>query len=252
MDWNPVKRKYIETFSKYSERRKTDSESDDFLSNHSDSPSHKSEESVHSTDNYHYVKKIIKYSANHPGINPSKSSKKPKKVPLNGSKLSSKSKINKSKPVFSSYKQLKKPKREKLPKSDPEKNEIISKILQRWWYALEDWPPANFNYSAALKKLKLTLIPSDQAFSTKKSSKEVKIFPGYPGVYFNPSGIQDLRPQDSCPSYDNLYKKPLKELKEILNKAFKNQILQLKSQNPVDVELVFDLQNELNSIKTNI
>jgi len=252
MDWNPIKRKHFETFSKYSELRKTGSESDDLLSNHSDSPSHKSEESAHSTDNYHYVKKIVKYSAHHPSQNPSMSLKNQKKVALKGSKLSSKPKTNVQKSVFNPSKPLKKPKREKLPKSDPEKNEIISKILQRWWYALEDWPPTNFNYLAALKKSKLTLIPSDQTFSTKKFSKEVKIFPGYPGVYFNPSGIQDLRPQDTCPSYDNLNKKSLKELKEILAKAFKNQILQLKSQNPVDTELIFDLQNELNSIKTNI
>ncbi len=47
----------------------------------------------------------------------------------------------------------------------------------RWWYVLPDYPPADFNYQAALKFHKLREIPE------KKFSKEVDIKDGLKKVY---------------------------------------------------------------------
>ena len=249
----------------------------DLLSDHSDSESHRSEESIHSTDNYHYVKKIIKYrdSPSSPSSNSNKSnedsSEKPKSKSINYKVYSPSFKPGqKSKKFQESQKKLKKtkkksgnnekillekvrkkPKREKA-KTDPIKDQLINGILRRWWYALDDWPPANFNYADALKKQKLRLVsPDDWSAEANVSHGYTKVMqcPGFIGVYILPNGtVKDLRPQDSCPCYDNLYKKPVKELKEILLTAINCQINQVRELK--DHELAAELMAELKEAKS--
>lgn len=43
------------------------------------------------------------------------------------------------------------------------KDALIYDVLKRWWYALPDWPPANYDYQPSLEANKLRLI-SKQKF----------------------------------------------------------------------------------------
>jgi hypothetical protein len=256
---------------------------DDLLSNHSDSPSHRSEESIHSTDNYHYVKKIIKYRDN-PLLSsdsdesgkdsgdslkfkssgykiqkfPSKKEKKHKKSPkfqkpfekIKKKPGKNQRKSEKNRNFFEKEKKIKK-KRVK-EKTDPVKDDLINRILRRWWYALDEWPPEGFNYSEVLKKQKFRLVHQDSWSSEPNVNHgftKVMQLPGYPGVYVLPNGyLKDLRPEDSCPSYHNLYKKPVKELKEILLTAINCQINQVRELK--DNDLADELISELKEIKS--
>ena len=48
---------------------------------------------------------------------------------------------------------------------------------------------------------------------------------GFPGVFKGVDGkVYDLRPKDSCPSFENLKSKPFKYLSVLLEKALDNQI----------------------------
>ena len=65
--------------------------------------------------------------------------------------------------------------------------------------------------------------------------EKVMPLPGYSGVFVTQLGnVKDLRPVSSCPSFDNIFNKPLQEIKEILVKALSNQIEQLKIQPKYD------------------
>lgn len=35
-------------------------------------------------------------------------------------------------------------------------------MLKRWWYALPDWPPANYDYGPSLEEYKLRVVPKDK------------------------------------------------------------------------------------------
>ncbi|OMJ94190.1 hypothetical protein SteCoe_2673 [Stentor coeruleus] len=133
---------------------------------------------------------------------------------------------------------------------DRKKAEMVTKILQRWWYALDDWPPQDYSYSEALHEAKLRLIYKENwsvepTLNDQGFEKVMQVL-GYPGVFINHIGyVKDLRPQNSCPSFDNLFNKPLQEIREILVKALSNQIEQLKVQPKVDKEILKDLTKEL-------
>jgi hypothetical protein len=130
------------------------------------------------------------------------------------------------------------------------KAELVTKILQRWWYALEDWPPSDFNYAEALGRKRLRLVAKEnwsvEPTINDQGLEKVMSLPGYPGVYLSSTGdVKDMRPQESCPSFDNLFRKPFAELREILAKALNNQIEQLKIQPKADRDLLKDLTKEL-------
>lgn len=130
------------------------------------------------------------------------------------------------------------------------KAEMVTKILQRWWYALDDWPPQDYSYSEALHEAKLRLVYKENwsvepTFNDQEFEKVMQV-PGFPGVFINHLGyVKDLRPQNSCPSFDNLFNKPLQEIREILVKALSNQIEQLKVQPKVDKEILRETTKEL-------
>lgn len=130
------------------------------------------------------------------------------------------------------------------------KAEMVTKILQRWWYALDEWPPQEYNYIEALREAKLRLV-SKENWSVEPTFNDdgyekVMTVPGYAGIFVNHIGfIKDLRPQNTCPSFDNLFSKPSHEIKEILVKALSNQIEQLKAQPRVDKDLMKELTKEL-------
>ena len=55
----------------------------------------------------------------------------------------------------------------------------------------------------------------------------------------------DIRPKESCPSYDNLMSKSTKVLTELFAAALKNQIQDLKNSGYVSIELLKELQRKL-------
>jgi hypothetical protein len=133
---------------------------------------------------------------------------------------------------------------------DRKKAEVVTKVLQRWWYALDEWPPHDFDYGKALFERKLRLVVKEnwsvEPVVDDRGLEKVMNVPGYPGLFINHIGnIEDLRPAHLCPSFDNLFSKPFHEVKEILVRALSNQIEQLKVQPKYDRELLRDLTKEL-------
>ena len=130
------------------------------------------------------------------------------------------------------------------------KAEMTTKILQRWWYALEDWPPEEYQYANQLVENKLRLVSKEnwsvEPVLSENGLEKVLPVPGYAGLFVTHIGnVKDLRPTQSCPSFDNIFNKPMQEIREILVKALSNQIEQLKIQPKVDKELMKDLIKEL-------
>ena len=133
---------------------------------------------------------------------------------------------------------------------DRKKAEVVTKLLQRWWYALDDWPPPNYDYSEALKINKLRIVSKEnwsvEPTVSDEGLEKVMPMPGYAGLFINHVGnISDLRPADLCPSFENLFNKPTQEIRENLVKALSNQIEQLKVQPKYDKILLKELTKEL-------
>ncbi|CAI2362822.1 unnamed protein product [Moneuplotes crassus] len=111
------------------------------------------------------------------------------------------------------------------------KEDLVSEVGARWWYVLPDWPPADHDYSDGLSKRKLRKV-DDSRFKLEQEIDEnglqkVQEIECYPGCFQDSKGIiHDLRPQDSCPSINNLMKKTTSELKELAIKAIKIQLEQ--------------------------
>ena len=49
----------------------------------------------------------------------------------------------------------------KIEQKDP-KEILVGEIAVRWWYCLEEWPPTNFNYEAALKEQGYRLVENNR------------------------------------------------------------------------------------------
>lgn len=130
------------------------------------------------------------------------------------------------------------------------KDVLVYDVLKRWWYCMPDWPPAGFDYNAELAKQKLRKV--DQKYwriepeTDANGFKKVFEMPSYPGMFKNSKGeIIDLRPKDSCPSYEVFKKKSILELCELKAKALKGQIDDLEKSVVVDEDLLKQLKKEL-------
>eukprot|EP00903_Cladosiphon_okamuranus_P011057 g10438.t2 len=89
---------------------------------------------------------------------------------------------------------------------ETKKGEMVQKLLCRWWYVME-WPA------------KEDLRPAPASYEALE---------GYPGVYICVEGddigkLLDVRNKATCPCFTNFEKKTSKELKGLLEKAFKAQ-----------------------------
>ena len=56
------------------------------------------------------------------------------------------------------------------------KSHLVDELAKRWWYALEEWPPANFNYDVMLKsvgfrEVEHTKFKSEQEFDANHYRK---------------------------------------------------------------------------------
>mmetsp|Transcript_16042 Transcript_16042/g.33120 ORF Transcript_16042/g.33120 Transcript_16042/m.33120 type:complete len:268 (-) Transcript_16042:139-942(-) len=91
------------------------------------------------------------------------------------------------------------------------KGKLIQNILCRWWYAIT-WP--------------------DPSAVPKVPPPDYDAMDGFPGVFICTQGeevgtIKDFRGKDNSPNFNNLVRKPSKELKELLVKAINEQKRQL-------------------------
>lgn len=134
------------------------------------------------------------------------------------------------------------------------KDALIYDVLKRWWYALPDWPPANYDYQPSLEANKLRLI-SKQKFriapdlDDKGYAKCYEIL-GYEGVFKDFNNKQyDLRPLENKPCYTEFAKKETGELIGLLKTALKNQIKALEGSKVIDENLHVLLKKHYAKVK---
>jgi hypothetical protein len=128
------------------------------------------------------------------------------------------------------------------------KADLVTKVLVRWWYVLPDWPPAA-DYAPLLAAKNLRLVDSGawlQEPQFDQGREKVREVPGYAGVFQNSKGLLfDLRDQSTCPSFSNLFAKPVSELRRLLATALEKQLEELKAQPDCDPKLAKQLSKEL-------
>lgn len=119
-------------------------------------------------------------------------------------------------------------KRDRTPKQ-----QVVADLLSRWWYALPDWPPEDQEfYKQKLEEIKLRQVTIQEwewvPEEDERGFKKVYQLSQFRGVFRNSSGeMIDLRPQETCPCFQNFMKKDLPELYDLLVKAYEGQLKDL-------------------------
>ena len=138
------------------------------------------------------------------------------------------------------------------------KKYFVHQLLQRWWYALPQWPPDNFDTTEKLKENKLRLVEE------KNWKKEVEInsddykkcveLPGYKYVYITKEGkVFDFRPEEGKPCFNNLMKLNDIELHQYIVTALKNQLNDLEKKNFFsEKKLRNEIKNQLKIARNNL
>ncbi|EZG78222.1 putative unchacterized apicomplexan-specific serine rich low complexity protein [Gregarina niphandrodes] len=114
------------------------------------------------------------------------------------------------------------------------KQELIAKVLSRWWYVLDDWPPKDFDYEKELAERKLKRVGFEQweAEDDVDEQGRTKVYEitHYPGMFRDAKGNAiDLRPMEGRPCYANLAKRSEAELRQMLKTALAKQIDELEN-----------------------
>jgi len=143
------------------------------------------------------------------------------------------------------------------PKERNAKQMLVGKLLCRWWYALPDWPPANYNYEIALRKhgFRSVRVEAFHLEAERDAEGLQKVFglSQWPGLYRTEQGeLIDVRPVEGRPSYDQLMLKSRVELQRLVTTAYENQLSALESQpkcGPDDDSLCQTLRAELRVIR---
>eukprot|EP01069_Polyplicarium_translucidae_P012981 Polyplicarium_translucidae@DN695_c0_g1_i2.p1 len=136
------------------------------------------------------------------------------------------------------------------------KEELVSRVLRRWWYALPPWPPSDHDYSKVLEERKLRLVPLEDWEEAEDVSaeglKKVYQISNFAGVFRDPSGEAiDLRPLENKPCFAIFTQKSEEELHELLVRALTNQREKLRDSPYANTEmgdiqkLVKELDGEL-------
>lgn len=129
-------------------------------------------------------------------------------------------------------------------KSYLSRENLVSEVGARWWYVLPEWPPKDYDYSKKLAENGLREVLAEKfSFEPETDSsgrRKVWMVEAYPGVFQDSKGqLYDMRPQETCPSINNLMKKSVQELKELAIAAIQKQLEQW------DKSIVEELQNKL-------
>jgi len=145
----------------------------------------------------------------------------------------------------------------KPPKERSPKQDLVAKILCRWWYVFPPWPPEDFDYEAALHDRGFRLV--DVAAFHLEPERDVhgreKVFAlkDWLGLYRTGYGeLVDVRPVEGRPSYDRLMLRSTPELHRLLITALSRQLVELRAQ-PIrcsdDEVLLQELGQELTKAK---
>ena len=109
----------------------------------------------------------------------------------------------------------------------------VDELAKRWWYALPAWPPENYDYDLALKKVGMRqLDPSEfrMAPEIDHITRLKKVYPieYFEGIFKDSEGnTYDLRPKESMPCLTNFQRKSIGELRSLLIQAYSNQLSEL-------------------------
>ena len=110
----------------------------------------------------------------------------------------------------------------------------VDELANRWWYALPPWPPANFDYNAALSENGLKAIDVEAfraapEFDPKTGFKKVYPIDCFKGIYRDLQGnMYDLRPRETAPTLMNFQKMQINKLRDLLKTAYQQQLEALK------------------------
>jgi hypothetical protein len=113
------------------------------------------------------------------------------------------------------------------------KEQVAVELLCRWWYVFPDWPPADPEGMArklAERGLREVSIQEWEWVPEldDKGRKKVYELTQFKGVFRSSDGAKhDLRPMESCPSYNNMMRKEISELYSLLVKAYEGQLKDL-------------------------
>lgn len=135
------------------------------------------------------------------------------------------------------------------------KETVVVDLLCRWWYALPDWPPNDPKYyDDELNKLSLRRVSVQEwewvSQVDDRGRGKCYELSQFRGIFRKNDGeAVDIRPKDTCPSYNNFMKKDLAELYNLLVKAYENQIKELVSGDQNDKDVHTTLVTALNRIR---
>jgi len=139
------------------------------------------------------------------------------------------------------------------------KEDIVAQLLCRWWfsapYVAEDWPPNDdAYYLKEMEKQKLRLVTCEQWEWVPEEDKEgrTKVYElsQFRGLFRKSSGdLVDLRPKDTCPSFNNFMKKDLATLCHMLISAYENQLKALPESKYNEEQLIKNLKSALTKVR---
>lgn len=98
---------------------------------------------------------------------------------------------------------------------ETDRGKLLQHLLRRWWYVI-DWPGPD---------------------AVKDPEPNFETLPGFPGVHLCTAGdrlgeLVDHRDHSTCPSFQNYYTKPTSVIKDLVLRAYDNQIKQLTLHEP--------------------
>lgn len=129
------------------------------------------------------------------------------------------------------------------------KQGMVAKILVRWWYCMDEWPPKDYDYNHILKKHGYREVPIARWEEEEEKDcglRKVYQLIQFPGIFRDSKHTHlDFRPREGCPSYNNLITKDENELKQMFVTALTNQIKQLKTSDAPDETLMLKLEDML-------
>lgn len=139
------------------------------------------------------------------------------------------------------------------------KEDIVAQLLSRWWfsapYVAEDWPPEDETYYLKeMEKQKLRLVTCEQwewvPEEDKEGRRKVYGLSQFRGLFRNSAGdLIDLRPKDTCPSFNNFMKKDLATLCHMLISAYENQLKILPQSKYNEEQLIKNLNSALTKVR---
>lgn len=134
------------------------------------------------------------------------------------------------------------------------KEQLVADILCRWWYAMPDWPPADYDYVSRMSQEKLRLVSldrwDDEADVDGNGFVKCYALTQYKGLFRDAMGnLRDLRPLEGKPCFSELIKKSDKELQKLLTTALTKQIEVLSASNEKNTgAIIADLKDRLKNV----